>query len=89
MTQPCSAVPFMVSSCWRVRPKKNQELNLEYSESLFQGLSNDAPNFFQALSRQNLAFGKVRNRPHFGSLSHESALNAPLIKHDNPLICAY
>jgi hypothetical protein len=50
-----------VSSCLYGRPCATQKPCLGFPESLLQELSNDTPNFFQALSRQILAFGKIRN----------------------------
>jgi len=68
LTQQCCIVPVMVSSCPHGRPCATQKPCLGVPESLLQELSNDAPNFFQALSRQILAFGKIRNRSKTGHL---------------------
>ena len=70
-SQPCCIVPIIVPSCLHGRPCATQKPCLGVSESLLQELVNDAPNFFQALSRQILAFGK---NPKVGSPCHETAL---------------
>jgi len=75
MTQPCCIVPWRLSSCLHGRPCATQKPCLGVPESLLQELSNDVPNFFQALSRQILAFSKNPKSIKNGSPCHEPSLN--------------
>ena len=74
ITQPCYIVPDLVLIMPSWSTMRNPEALLWSSESLLQELSNDVPNFFEALSRQILVFGKVRNRPQSRSVSREPGL---------------
>ena len=65
MLQPCCTAQSRFHRAFMVDHAQPQKPCLGVPESLLQELSNDAPNLFQALSWQNLAFGKVRGVDHW------------------------